>query len=249
MTRKRPDKPRIFCVGWHKTGTTTLGTALIELGYSVLGCRLDMVHPLSRGDVRTALEIAEDFDALQDVPWAALYPELDARFPGSRFILLERDESSWLKSAKRHFGETHIPLHEWLYGEGCLIGNEKIYLERYRAHNSEVRAYFNNRSNDLLVMNLERGYQWDELCQFLGESVPLRPFPHSNKGPSSYNMADKVKASIRRLTPMPIRQLVFCIRQFFRDLLGRPDPRNRFHNAHENRQEIQRYLYGRSRPR
>ena len=124
MTRNRADKPRIFCIGWHKTGTTSLGLALLKLGYSVLGCRLDTVHALKRNDLESVLQLADRFDALQDVPWAALYRELDQRHPGSRFILTVREEMSWLASATRHFGETHIRLHEWLYGKGILIGNE-----------------------------------------------------------------------------------------------------------------------------
>ena len=106
MTRKRNEKPRVFCIGWHKTGTSSLGHALVQLGYSVLGCRLDMVHPLRQDDLEAVLGLAGQFDALQDVPWAALYRELDQAFPGSRFILTEREEQSWLRSALRHFDST-----------------------------------------------------------------------------------------------------------------------------------------------
>ena len=83
MTRKRSNEPRVFCIGWHKTGTSTLGLALIKLGYSVLGCRLDMVHPLRRGELDSVLELAGRYDAVQDVPWACLFKELDQRFPAA----------------------------------------------------------------------------------------------------------------------------------------------------------------------
>jgi hypothetical protein len=217
---------------------------MIELGYSVLGCRLDMVHPLRLGDMDEVLDLAGQFDALQDIPWAALYRELDERYPGSRFILTERDDASWLKSARRHFRDTHVPLHEWLYGEGRLIGNEKLYVERYRQHNREVRDYFRDRPEDLLIMNLAAGDGWEALCQFLSQPAPSREFPHANKAPYSYTQLDKLRAGIRRTIPLPIRRAVFGARQFMRDLVGKPDPRNRFNNARENRAERMRWKRG-----
>lgn len=211
--------------------------ALIELGYSVLGCRLDMVHPLRRGDLDAVLEVAGQFDAVQDVPWAALYRELDDRYPGSRFVLTERDEQSWLRSASRHFGDTHIPLHEWLYGRGRLAGNEQTYLDRYRQHQKEVKEYFADRPKDLLVMNLAENDGWESLCGFLGHQIPQRHFPHANKSPHSYSTADKVKVRLRRALPQGVRRAIFTVRQLIRDMRGKPDPRNRFNNFRENRAE------------
>lgn len=237
MSRQLTRLPRVFCVGWHKTGTSTLGLALIHLGYSVLGCRLDMIHPLRRGEVGAALDIAGNYDALQDVPWAALFRELDHRHPGSRFILTVRDESAWLKSARRHFQDTHIPLHEWLYGKGQLIGNEELYLDRYRKHNQEVKEYFSGRAHDLLVMDLADGDGWASLCGFLGHAVPRQAFPHVNKSPHSFTFEDRVSATIRQSIPGSLRTAIFSIRQFGRDLVGRPDPRDCFNNCRQNRAE------------
>lgn len=240
MTRKLDNLPRVFCIGWHKTGTTTLGLALVELGYSVVGCRLDMVHPLRQGDLNTVLNTAGEYDAVQDVPWAALFKELDERYPGSRFILTQRGESSWLKSARRHFASAYVPLHEWLYGEGVLQGHEALYLKRFRRHDREVRDFFRGREDDLLIMDLQGGDGWDTLCAFLGHDRPNRPFPHANKGPHSYTAKDQLVAGIRRTVPLPVRKVIFTIRQSVRDRLGQPDPRNRFNNFSQNRAELKR---------
>ena len=240
MTRNRIDRPRVFCIGWHKTGTTTLGLALVELGYSVVGCRLDMVRPLRRSDLDTVLDTAGEYDAVQDVPWAALFKELDERYPGSRFILTQREEFSWLKSARRHFADAYVPLHEWLYGEGVLQGHEALYLDRFRRHDREVRDYFREREDDLLIMDLQGGDGWDSLCRFLGHDPPKRPFPHANKGPHSYTAKDRLVAGLRRVVPQPVRKVIFAIRQGVRDRLGRPDPRNRFNNFRQNRAELKR---------
>ena len=237
MTRKRSNNPRVFCIGWHKTGTSSLGHALVQLGYSVLGCRLDMVHPLRQGDLDAVLALAGQFDALQDVPWAALYRELDQAYPGSRFILTEREEQSWLRSALRHFDSAHIPLHEWLYGDGVMRGNEQLYLERYRRHNQEAKAYFTDRQEDFLMLDLAGGDGWSELCGFLGDPAPNRPFPHANKGPHSLNAKDRVVNSLRRLSPLAARKAVFNARQAVRNMIGKPDPRDVFNNMIANREE------------
>ena len=237
MTRKRNEKPRVFCIGWHKTGTSSLGHALVQLGYSVLGCRLDMVYPLRQGDLDAVLGLAAQFDALQDIPWAALYRELDQAFPGTQFILTEREEQSWLRSALRHFDSMDIPLHAWLYGEGVMRGNEQLYLDRYNRHSSEVRAYFADRQDDLLVLDLAAGDGWTELCGFLGEPVPNRAFPHANKGPQSLDAKDRAVNSLRRWTPFRARKAIFDARQAFRDLIGLPDPRDVFNNMAANRSE------------
>ena len=115
MPRNKPHKPRVFCIGWHKTGTSTMGLALLELGYTVLGCRLDMADPLLKCDKKIPIQLAGQFDALQDVPWAALFRELDQAYPGSKFILTVRDEDAWLYSASSHFKDNYVRLREWHY--------------------------------------------------------------------------------------------------------------------------------------
>ena len=239
--RNKPHKPRVICVGWHKTGTSTLGAALLRLGYSVLGCRLDAYYPLSAGDREAALRIADPFDALQDVPWAALYEHLDARFPGSRFILTVRDDDSWLRSAVRHFGDTPIPLHGWLYGDPSLEGNEDLYLARYRRHNDDVRRYFADRCDDLLIMDLAAGNGWQELCAFLDEPVPYAPFPRENAGPASLTGQRRLRYLARSHAPEFLRTSWFTLRLAYLRARGRPDPRNRFNNFPQNRREISKY--------
>ena len=230
-------RPRVFCIGWHKTGTSTLGLALITLGYKVLGCRLDTVEDLMADRLDAVLAVADDFDALQDVPWAFLFKELDRRYPGSRFILTDRDEGAWLKSAQGHFGSGHYPMHEVMYGEGCLEGNEEAYLVRFRAHNASVRDYFRNRSGDLLEMDLAAGDGWEKLCAFLDIPVPKRPFPHANKGQHSLSTAERWRNRMRDLAPYPLRRAWFGFRLRCRRLIGLPDPRNRFHNLDANRKQ------------
>ena len=177
---------KVFCIGFHKTGTTSLGKALRILGYKVKG-------PFGVDDPDIAEKVYElfpsivdQYDAFQDNPWPILYEELDEQYPDSKFILLVRDPELWLRSQIRHFGTRETPMRKWIYGEssGCPVDNEEIYLKRFNQHYADVYEYFKVRSDDLLVMDLADGDGWDKLCSFLGCDTPRKPFPHANKANS-----------------------------------------------------------------
>jgi hypothetical protein len=155
--------------------------ALKMLGYNVIG-------PVGVNDPEIALkldnlldEISEKYDAFQDNPWPLVYPRMDARHPGSKFILTVRDPDKWFESAAEHFGVQETPMRQFIYGVGHPRDNKEIYIERFKRHNDEVLEYFSNRPNDLLVIDLSKDGAWPKLCSFLGEAVPQLPFPHANR--------------------------------------------------------------------
>lgn len=172
---------KVFCIGFHKTGTSSLGVALEKLGYRVKGASYTKNPNISQNVYDLAYELVEQYDAFQDNPWPIIYKELDKKYPGSKFILTLRDSDSWIKSQVRHFGVKETPMRKWIYGVGCPEGNEKIYVKRFEDHNKEVLDYFRERPNDLLVLDLAKGDGWEKLCVFLGKDIPNIPFPHANK--------------------------------------------------------------------
>lgn len=174
--------PKVFGIGFHKTGTKSLGAALDMLGYRVTG-PFGVRNPDIRREVHEqALRLAQRFDAFQDNPWPLLYRELDQGFPGSRFILTLRPTASWIASVTRHFGTRSTPMREWIYGVGFPEGNEAVYIARYERHNDAVREYFRDRPGDLLTLQITEGEGWEKLCPFLGKPVPAAPFPQANAG-------------------------------------------------------------------
>ena len=184
------DKPKIFCIGFHKTGSTSLAKALNTLDFKV--CRrfgmlkkhfpeVDFADRLKSGDLDIFFEVVPWYDAFCDNPWPHIYKELDQHFPGSKFILTIRDEDTWTQSVKNYFGDSPSKLREWIYGESSPLGHEQLYLRRYQKHNCEVREYFANSPEKLLVLDLEKGEGWKQLCGFLEKPVPDASFPHLNK--------------------------------------------------------------------
>src|SRR5690349_17299315 len=94
----------IFGIGLSKTGTTSLFAALDVLGFRSGTYR----HMRGLGlaewfDGDFARDYFADFDALTDLPIATWFPQLDQRYPGSKFVLTVRDIGSWLESARKHF--------------------------------------------------------------------------------------------------------------------------------------------------
>ena len=185
-----PLPTRVFGIGWHKTATTSLHTALTKLGF-------DSAHWKTAKWAKNIWEEMNKFGksltleksyALCDMPIPILYQSLDIAYPGSKFILTIRDERDWLDSIRRHWEFDSNPFrHQWdddpfthrlhtiLYGQKEF--DAELFTHRYRRHNAEVLEYFANRPGDLLVMDMSAGDGWDKLCPFLGCAVPNEPYP------------------------------------------------------------------------
>ncbi len=195
------DTPKLFGVGFHKTGTSSLGRALEHLGYRVggpFGVRDPAIAQTAWPEAKRRLA---SVDAVQDNPWPLLYRRLDEAHPGSRFVLTVRPTDEWWASVVGHFGGRSTPMREWIYGEGNgdPVGHEGLYRERYERHNAEVTARFADRPGALLVLRLTEGEGWPELCGFLGRPVPDDPFPRVNAAGPLTSVVNRSRDRARRL--------------------------------------------------
>jgi len=96
---------KVFGIGLHKTGTSTLGECLQILGYKVCPeeAAYATLEDVVAKDYRACLELARDYDGFEDSPWNCrnFYKVLDEAFPGAKFILTTRDEDRWFQSFLR----------------------------------------------------------------------------------------------------------------------------------------------------
>jgi hypothetical protein len=190
--RLAPVPTRVFGIGMHKTGTTSLHHALELMG-------LDSAHWQSAHwakaiwmEMRTwgRSSTLERHYALSDLPITLLYQELDRAYPGSKFILTTRSEQAWLRSVERHWSREHNKfrqqwdtdpfthrIHKELYGQKTF--DRELFRARFRRHNDDVRCYFRDRPRDLLVMDIDH-HGWPELCSFLHRPVPTVSYPRAN---------------------------------------------------------------------
>jgi len=183
---------RIIGVGLNKTGTTTLGQALNMLGFRTIDYPTDprTLEQLEHGDYR--LDILNEYVGVTDTPVGLFYPQLDKCYPGSRFILTVREKAAWLRSVRDHWpfvmdwsqyeeNFRRFTYYAFTAVYGAHHFNEDRYSYVYDTHLAGVLAYFQERPEDLLVMDICAGEGWEKLCPFLGVPIPEQPFPFLNR--------------------------------------------------------------------
>lgn len=176
-------KNKVFVIGFHKTGTTSLETALEHLGYRVYGGDRNLMK-FKNKDRKELLQYIKklllNYDAVQDMPWPLFYRELVELYPDAKYILSLRETEAWIDSVIRHWGSIKVPLHREIYRVPCAEGFEQTYKELYNEHNKVVLKFFKNSSN-FLVMEQGQNFDYRTLCEFLGIEVLPGDFPHNRK--------------------------------------------------------------------
>jgi len=198
-------KTKVFCIGFHKTGTKSLAVALKTFGYRVTGPNGSKDPNIEKNVIAMAYELVDKYDAFVDNPWPIIYKELDIKFPDSKFILTLRDPESWVNSVVKHFGRNEIPMRKYIYGVGCPEGNEDIWVKRFEDHNEGVKNYFKDRPQDLLVLDLAKGDGWEKLCPYLGVDIPNTLFPHVNKASDREKANASNVLTVRRMKNLIVR--------------------------------------------
>jgi type II secretion system protein G len=184
---RRPRR-KVFGLGLNKTGTTTLGKCLRQLGYRHVSCRRDLLHLLRAGDLEPIFKVIDEYDCFEDWPFPLMYRELFERYGDKAcYILTTRSSPQrWVESLKSHAlrSPSDQQCRSLVYGFEYPHGHEDEHLAFYERHNADVRAFFREREAETLFLELcwERGDGWEALCTFLGHAVPSVPFPHSNRG-------------------------------------------------------------------
>ena len=145
------------------------------------------VVEFAAGDLRSvAMDVVDAHDALTDTPIPSFYRELDAKYPGSKFILTVREKEGWLKSCMKQFNQRFTDLQNdavrRLFADlyGTDVFERELFGSGYERFVAGVLNYFQHRPGDLLIMDVAAGDGWEKLCPFLGRDVPDLPFPKAN---------------------------------------------------------------------
>ena len=209
-TIKAIGKPKIFCVGLNKTGTTSLKKEMEIQGYTVGDQRKAelLFDDWVKRDFKRIIRYCRTAEFFQDVPFS--YPftfiAMDQAFPGSKFILTTRDSAEEWYNSLIHFhgklwGNGNVPPTTEDLKNATYIYKGFPYYSRFRVHNvSEddpykkdvmfgyynthnkiVTDYFRYRSGDLLVINLKNSEDYLNFCNFIGCKPTNDGFPWENK--------------------------------------------------------------------
>jgi hypothetical protein len=165
LSIKKSNKKKVFCIGLGRTATSSLTTALLNLGYDVWHCPILYESCNIRNYVNK-------FDGLTELPLCSEYDfkDLYNMYPDAQYILTVRDDDKWLKSTIKY---------KWLadnmicrcpgYGMFCKnFYKFDFSIESFREYNRDVLDFFKNKDEQLLVMNIPEGDGYEKLCPFLG---------------------------------------------------------------------------------
>jgi len=203
------NKPKVFCIGLNKTGTTSMAKTLNDLGFLVGSQRLAelLLDDWVNRDFRSIINYCYTAQAFQDIPFSLPYSfqALDGYFPNSKFILTIRDNAEqWYNSLTqfhaKFFGKGKIPtindlkeadyiypgyiykIFKWTFNTPEEDPyNKNVLISNYEIYNSVVQDYFKFRPEAFLMINLSESDSYQKLCNFLGKPYHNEIFPHENK--------------------------------------------------------------------
>jgi len=201
---KQAEAPRrkVFGIGLSRTGTTSLTQALNILGYKAIHfphddvTRAELYRFFAVGSGRLSLALLQEANAITDTPVCCVFKALDQAYPGSQFILTVREKHAWLTSCRSFWLEQVEPycrekperwlaqylrvIHERLYGRQDY--EPETFSKAYDTYTAEVKEYFRERPQDLLILDICAGEDWSQLAPFLEVPIPETPFPWENRG-------------------------------------------------------------------
>ncbi|WP_421789755.1 sulfotransferase family protein [Hyphobacterium sp.] len=187
------DKPMVFGLGLSRTGTRSLTAGLQMLGWDTSHYPIDEDTYTELAYGQYDLTLLKYYDGLTDITTAPYYQQFDKQYPGSKFILTVRDRDGWLRSCQNHWfnrpafkqtddpdEETHLLMRQLLRSAvyGCYNFQPERFVWVYEKHVAEVKEYFKDRPDDLLILNVCNGEGFEKLAPFMGVPAPAEPFPH-----------------------------------------------------------------------
>ena len=204
------NKQKVYCIGYNKTGTTTIKEELIRFGF-VMGDQraAERLYPKICFENQWDLlrEYCGSAQAFQDVPFsvAGVFPYLDEWFPNSKFILTVRDTpeqwySSLLRFHTKKFGrDGKCPTGDdlmkaeyiskgWMYNIIRRFGTSHdrpyqpdVMMANYSQHINDARLYFSDRDSDFIEINVAIPEDYQRLCNFLNVKPSRSAFLHANR--------------------------------------------------------------------
>lgn len=175
---------KIFCIGFNKTGTTSIHQLFRLLG-------MKSRHAMY-SNWKMSNPSFEKFDCFSDGEMHK-FRLLDKNFPNSKFILTVRPLDKWLMSRIKHvFYRQSIDKSGWMRKE-FEQDNEKAviqWIRRRKRYHKQVINHFKDRPEDLLIIDLtdKETNPAEKILSFLGLDTDLmNELPHSNQASVNYS--------------------------------------------------------------
>ena len=188
-------KPKVFCVGFNKTGTVTLHRIFCDQ----LSYRSAHKPGWTDWSITKNRSRLDEFDTFSDGGCSSIR-NLDNLYPEALFILNTRPLKHWVLSrhkaversrrAVRWALTKYVPLGfvAWIINRWVLDNREGALMRWIRIRNSyheHVMGYFSDRNGKLLVVNIEEADFAAQLARFLGTEESIAPTVENRDGRGS----------------------------------------------------------------
>ena len=187
---------KIVILSLGKSGTTSAANFFNQLNYKTIHFIGEVILDIHKRRRAMSFEevIAEgeylekEYDVFTDYPYCMLYEYFDKKYPNTKFILITRDTSDWIKSVQNWIGYWNpLTVACWrkylnkkqivtLSHTGCLFDEDLEYL--YESHKKDVLEYFKNSKN-FIHLNLNDEEIGQKILEFLKISSDVK-FPRLN---------------------------------------------------------------------
>lgn len=157
---------KIFCIGFNKTGTTSLHNYFLSLGLTSTHNTFWPIHSRAKVINKSLFRHQCYSDGKQ-----ADFIALDTAFPGSLFILDNRNERDWLHSRLKHVMRYNEKVsapdildnkkYGWMARD--FFFNEKLAMRKWicerRIYIAQAMQYFDGRP-DFIEIDITATTQW-----------------------------------------------------------------------------------------
>ena len=176
--------PRVFQIGLHKCGTTSLYRLFKESGIkSVHGHKKERLWRRVREGLRDPLPPGiRDVLFFSDMGSELNFKHIDKCYPGSKFILNTRPREKWIRSRFSHL-RGRFARKRARRGRLTMKALARKWRRQWDDRHSDVKEYFRERPGDLLVFNIEKDSP-EKIRDFLhgtGLNVDVRKWGRYNK--------------------------------------------------------------------
>lgn len=198
---------KVFCIGLHKTGTTSLHKFAREHGFRSVHSSNWFNEPATLANNNFFSDGGSHFDGQNEFPIADFYEN----YPNAKFILQTRDIKEWVQSKCKHAGwksdttiqpddASKLMHNEWRYKSLLTV---RKFIEHKINYEKKVRDFFRDKDNLIeidVTDNSKREANLNKLFSFLEIEKPSsKAFPHVNKASNSVNLPKELLKLIHEL--------------------------------------------------
>lgn len=195
-----PPTPKVFGIGLSDSSAVSLSDVLTEATYRCAG--FDDLRRLGLDDWWDgdfSRDYLAGFDAAVGIPVSTMFRELDVRYPGSKFVLIDSADDLSASEPPDGVNERHrLSAFDELArvaAFGYRSNDANVWSYRIRRHRRDVTGYFATRPEQIFISDGLDGKSMDGLREFLGYSESVAPMPDRPQGAHARRRPNAVESA------------------------------------------------------